>query len=214
MRHYASVLTLVVGMATFADAPTNWPISRAEKSLLKLELIDPTRRNEETGEPARGSCTIVAIKPTYFITSSHCIVPIMHIGNIKFDVVETDTVNDIAIIKGDMERPPMALGKEPKRGDEVLLIGYTAPNEVFFFPALIMGNFDPWMKGDKTVVTSANAIMGMSGGAIINRNGDMVGMITGGGNPSSPYQNVGIGVTYKALKRTIQRVMLISASEK
>lgn len=214
MRNFASVCTLVVGMSTFAHAPINWPINRTEQSLLKLELIDPSKRNEETGQPARGSCTIISIEYPYFATAGHCLVGVMFIGEVIFDAVAVDTKNDIAIIKGDIKRPGLRLGKKPHRGEKVLIMGYSAPPELLFWEALVVGDFDPWMKGEVGVVTSANAAFGMSGGAIINEDGYLVGMITGGGNPSTAFQNIGTGVTYEALKRTIQRVMLITSSER
>lgn len=183
------MLVLVTGCATFGTAAPEWPVKRILPSILKLYVDEP----EFEGAPSDGQCTAIAITKRIAITATHCkpqhkdAQMYMAGGVIRVQIpLEEDLsdINGITVVRADRDAfEPIDLGPFPEAGTEVLVMGYgfDAPQPLFFHSVIISNKMlAPGEEAPFNMYLGLETIGGMSGGPIVNRKGQLVGIVLGG----------------------------------
>lgn len=184
--------------------------------LLCIALVSPSLSSAEaettgifpisvTYMDAPGQCSLFTVGGGFYITASHCMAGPVKLGEEILTSIFVNKEEDIALLRGEVRGMGFKLGREPKKGDEVTAFGFPASIPVVIqIPSVYQGEFQIPNFGPPSAIYWGNAMGGMSGGPILDRKGEVVGVITGGGNPSSMLQNIGTGVRYRALRKTMQ----------
>jgi hypothetical protein len=188
-----AAITLVPASAFTAE---RWPLEKVFRSIARLDMED-------------GSCTATSVggKYGFYLTAAHCIPDegSPYIAGRPGLLVEVDAVHDLAVysLMGQKGQPPIELGLSPQIGDEVLAVGYGGGWD---FPSVspigvVFANnaLPPWAQdeGIEYRFDSAVPTGGMSGGPVINRKGQIVGLVKCGA------QLTGCGPTYSAVARLV-----------
>lgn len=145
-----------------------------------------------------------------FVTAFHCVVGKIFLGKHSLELVVLNELEDIVALRGDVKVTGLKLGKMPSIGDTITAVGFPAGfPTVLQIPGVFQGEFQIENFGPPSAIYWGNALPGMSGGPILNTRGEVVGMVTGGGNPSHPLQNIGTGVKFEALRKVIKMAELL-----
>lgn len=182
------------------------PVHRVLDSVIRIQV-------EINGQA--GACTAFSIRevPGQFITANHCAQGKVEAGGVEFMVRHRDADEDLALIETAWGLPALEVGREPRVGDELKAIGYpvASPNPMIF-PSTYQGAFiTPLLKETARTVTVGNTIPGMSGGPIVDKRGEVVSVVLGGGHPDKIYQAVGFGAQFEAVRRLFLRARLSGA---
>jgi S1-C subfamily serine protease len=174
--------------------------------LTPLGFVAPSViRISATFEDSTGSCTAFSVNetPGRWITAAHCAAGDVTVGSLVFRPLEIDAEHDLALLETPHGLPPLLLGPQPVIGDSTLSVGYPLHAEKLVgVPSLYQGVFRMWPEDTiPFAIFSGNSMPGMSGGPILDRQGRVVSVVLGGGNPAQAYQNVGFGVPYAALRK-------------
>jgi hypothetical protein len=140
-----------------------------------------------------GHCTATSVMPGRWLTAGHCQLDHFADGNEALEVKQ-DLKADLRLVTGPIAPPFKVAKSEPEIGEEVVLIGWTdiyfellayeAPKPIVFFGhvQVIDAHLDyKDESGDNAVEGQRNFFgagggPGMSGGPILNRKGELVGM--------------------------------------
>lgn len=160
------LLSLVVGLMAFG--PTN---------------VDKVRRLDSD----MGQCSAVLFGPKHiYITASHCVPEEgdMYVGALKAKLIERLAEDDLAVIQAEMTRfapKPIKLGKRPQIGDDLYMVGFGmgAPKSLVFRTNLAAVLVPPGEEQEVSLLAEA-ALGGMSGGAVLNKDSKLVGVMQGG----------------------------------
>jgi V8-like Glu-specific endopeptidase len=186
---------LYVAAVTVNFVAAAWPIEKVEQSMAKL-LSDKG-----------GQCSAFTVAPGKWVTASHC----LNGGNYTLDrqpaaLVEAEFGDyGLAVLKSDLKRPVLKLGAKPKRGEDVLQTGYGAGGPLIFYEGVVVIpaiTFD----GAPLQFTSAMGMPGMSGGAVINRKGQLVGVVIGAVRPTEVPTLIGYGTRWEDLAALVRRL--------
>lgn len=173
-------LFIVLTLVAVLSAPS-WDIARITPSLARFTL-----------EGTEGTCTAFSIneKRGVWVTMSHCLPDDLSLVRLNGDAKILEVLHrapgDVAaaVIVADKGAPALKLGDPPKRGDDVLQIGFggAAPVPIFYDGLLVAPSLRvETAEGEWDVqFNSAPGMPGMSGGAIIDRKYRVVGVISGG----------------------------------
>lgn len=182
----ATRLALSMALSLFVLASGAWtatfPVEKVARSVVQLWI-------PEVG----GGCSAVALGSDHFVTAAHCTELItaneftMTVFNKPVQVIETSDSEDgdIAVVRsiGAVNVPPIKIGPQPKRGDNVLVMGYIGKRPgLTFFPALVVDLEAPEWHGRMILAGVSGA--GMSGGAIVDTQGRLVGIHQGWMDPT------------------------------
>ncbi len=160
---------------------TAWDISKITPSLARLTL-----------EGTEGTCTAFSIheKRGVWVTMSHCLPDDLSTVRLNGDAKILEVLHrapgDVAaaVIVADKGAPALKLGSPPKRGDDVLQIGYggAAPVPIFYDGLLVAPSLRvETAEGEWDVqFNSAPGMPGMSGGPVIDRKYKVIGTVSGG----------------------------------
>lgn len=171
----------------------SWPLERVNESVGKL-----------IGHPSGYQCTAFAISPTAFITSAHCVQPDdtdIFVNEIRvFPKMVEPEPEGFAVLTGDRGLPPLKLGKRPKPGDQILLVGYGngSPKPMAFQGVFMTEMIEPGGKGPFSFMSPAG-MAGMSGSPYVNEKGQVVSVHFAGFTSDSIMFEVGLGVAYDRL---------------
>jgi len=195
--YYAFLPYLFTILTADVRAADRWPTRNILPSVVRIAV--------QFGE-SDGTCTAFSVSDTgRFVTAAHCAQGTVAIGDTQLYLIERDDVLDLALLQTNAGGlPALKLGAVPKPGDDTLAVGYPANSpKPLLIPTMYQGQFDAWVDGGNFAIFAGNAIPGMSGGPIVNRSGEVISVILGGGNPAHPFQNVGFGVPYPALRKML-----------
>lgn len=158
-----------------------------------------------------GFCTAWAVGPTEWVTASHCTNhgP-MTIDGVATDVLLNDPEADLALLSGPAAPHWFKLGKAPQWGDTVTVLGYShqfTGKALLRFEVKVVDPDNPFYNDQShdLIWAGANGLPGLSGGAVLNRKGQAVSAVTGGGLPQTHAQLIGAGVTWERLRAFLAR---------
>ncbi len=183
---------LIVGVSQF-KASERWQhrlLANVQASVLHL-----------TDEAGIGRCTGFVVARDAFLTAAHCVEAVHAADGEPATLVMVDPLFDIAVYRAKTSRKPLTIAADtPRRGDWVTSTGYAwgqflvwhhAEVEVLY--ARIQNDFVD------CVMTDREDVGGMSGGPIMDANGDVVSMISRGNN------GFACGVTPSVLRAFVER---------
>lgn len=149
-------------------------------------------------------CTAFAYAPGRYLTAAHCVGVLMTLDGVEAHIEKQDNERDLAIVSSPVLKPLLTLRDRPVGLFEhvdglgyaydmaflsdiplIVLVRNSAPSGSSIFPGI-------WFSG---VLLS-----GMSGGAIVDKNGEVVGIC----------QRAGVGVSYSVSVETIKKFLLKS----
>ena len=161
-------------------------------------------------ENTHGSCTGFVINSDaknkdkedvdYILTAAHCEGDDLYADQTAAKVIWKDTKKDLMVLEvSDLNRPALKLAKDnPKVGDEVASLGYGWGLERPMFRTAHVSDDDTYIPedgiGGPFIVIDAQFVPGMSGGPVINAQGEVALIVQRGGNA------VGIGVGAEIIK--------------
>jgi S1-C subfamily serine protease len=173
-----AICAVVVALLLVAvpSAQSTFPIEKVARGVVQLWM-------PEIG----GGCSAAALGSDYFATAAHCTEAgyEMTIFSKQVQVVISNEDSDVAVVRtvGAVHVPPFKLGPEPKRGDPVLTLGFIGKRPALsFFPGIINDLSEPIWYGRMLVAGVSGP--GMSGGAVINTKGELVGVHQGWVDPT------------------------------
>jgi S1-C subfamily serine protease len=198
---------IVALLAVVSLSGASWDVSRVMPSLARL-----------TVEGREGNCTAFAIheKKGHWVTMSHCLpdtpTDVRLNGDAKLLEVlyRADGDTPAAVFVADKGAHALKLGDEPKRGDDILQIGFGAGSGTpFFYEGLLVSPSVQVTTVHETEVSlqfnSAHGMPGMSGGPLINRKYRVVGVISGGMQPTPVPSMLSFSPRYVDLKALIDK---------
>lgn len=192
MRVFAFFLAL--GVLSAQTSPNPFPPFRSVAQL-KIIFADGTE----------GSCSGVSVQEGLgnFLTSAHCLGKWGEINGKEISIRQIDQEDDIALISlGEPSGvPAIRLGKAPKFRDKTEALGFAFHSPLLVAIATIFQGELAFEGAGESMVFIGNTTAGMSGGAIVNANGQLVSLVKGGGKIGSVLQTFGLGVRYKAMKK-------------
>ena len=161
-------------------------------------------------ETSQGSCTgfVIDEEKDLVLTAAHCY---DELKNIFIDnkpvakVVARDTKKDLLVLHvPDLDRPALALAKDgPKVGDEVGSYGFGYGLEEPLFKAhhVAAANLDIDVEniGGPLIAVDTEYVGGMSGGPLVNKEGEVVGVVQRGTSA------VGFGVDAETIRDKVGR---------
>lgn len=196
----SSLAFLVYLFGIVTVSADSFPLERTMRSVFRADVTF-------AGEPGHCSMFSVSEQPPLYVTAAHCASGPVTFGNLRFLPLEIDLQEDIAIFEGEAKLPALSLGATPRVGDPTMAVGYPgASPKPIGIPTMYQGVFAAWGKPDEApmAIFTGNTIPGMSGGPIINRRGEVVSVVLGGGHAAQSYQNVGFGAKPDTLRRLVQ----------
>jgi len=162
------------------------------------------------------ACSTTAITAYKVITAAHCVVDetgmtrvdgyTMLLSEVQDRELPSDQRYGLAVYRAD--RPlfhPVELAIEaPVPGSLSVQIGFGlgAPEPWLFGglvsqPVMVHPTANP---PANVMFFTANGLMGMSGGPVLDKDGRLISIVLGGFDPRTPLQNIGYGVPYERLK--------------
>ncbi len=182
-----SLITCLLALSLLAPLKAS---SVVETALQSVAHLTGSMTNED-GEIYTYGCSASSIAVRKFLTAAHCIADQMKLdGHLAF-AVKVSAKLDLAVLVSDYSRPPMTLRMRPlERMEEATGLGY---GYSWQYPTVtehkaLMFKFTP----DTDIYPGTwflhPFIGGMSGGPIIDVNGEVVGIVQRGNN------GVGYGV--------------------
>jgi putative serine protease PepD len=187
IRSITLTLLVIASLAGVAinqrDINQNVASLRVLTQTLDLSVLDSCgliRSND-----GHGSC--VAIGPDLILTAGHCIGiegSWIEIGGKKYDILDEwkSEQYDVGFVKIDGQVPYLELGEMPQLLDTVYLIGSPAdPAFVNNVSRGVITKLDiDWWNYEDSIVSDCSGWFGNSGGALVNRQGQVIGICVAG----------------------------------
>lgn len=143
----------------------------------------------------RGQCTIA-------ITAWH-VVEYADKQWLDQAIIRADVKNDIVLLRLCGGEPPpclMSISPEsPRLGDALRIIGWPKGITRIVYPAVMSGLVT--IKGRTYMVFGSHMASGMSGGAVVDRYGRLVGIVVAGYEPDTP---IGFAVPFAVLIKLVE----------
>lgn len=154
-----------------------------------------------------GSCSAFSVHPagTYF-TAAHCLHGGAELDGRSVTILLIDDQTDLGVFKA-KGRTAFLLGKAPKVGSVAYLAGYGAiPGVLIQWQGLVFATAVSPAEGIPPVLLIGTAVSpGMSGGPMINKDGKVISVISGGGDVTGTLRNLTGGVPYFAVEQAWRR---------
>jgi S1-C subfamily serine protease len=177
-------LASVLVAALLLTPAVNWNIEKVAPSLARLTVEDGPQL-----------CTAFLIKerPARWATMTHCLPPdelaVRLNGTLALTRILAAQPGDTGILVFETGTPTwkvkaLPLGDAPRRGDEVLQIGYGGGAPVPLFYAGLFITAGMRLQGTPLQFNSAQGMPGMSGGPLVDRKYRAVGVVSGGVQPA------------------------------
>jgi S1-C subfamily serine protease len=204
MRHIVGRVLVVVFV--LALSPTSWNIERIAPSLARLTI-----------EGHDGACTAFAIheKKGRWVTMTHCVpetparLRLNGSGKLLEVLAATPGNVGITVFAATLTAPGLKLGNPPKRGDDLLQIGYGAGAPIpLFYHGLFIDDALTTTTQEATFTVQFNSVPGMpgmSGGPLLDRKYRVVGVISGGVQLTDVPTMVSFSPVYSELKALLEK---------
>ena len=184
-----TALLLAVVPATAKDKKLPHPYAEALKSMVLLKH-------------AQGHCTATAVRfdPPTYLTASHCITE--PLGTIDDRPVQlTMLAGELAVVRvpDGKARPVFILGSRPAYGDPIAMDGFGGPYRIPFIleARMIADNQPPHPEAEApSMVFSAGAMAGMSGGPVLDADGKLISILLCSGHYNARDAYFACGSTY------------------
>ena len=201
-RLLLTLILLCAFLAPTSAASDNWnPIAEKIEKSLALVVV---------GE--RGSCTAFSIneQENYVLTASHCFGHDIEgkdllVDNSPAKLIARDQKHDLMVlyVKG-LDKPAIHMAKrDPRVGDNVASYGFGLGLEHPLFRVSYVSATDTTIDGsglpDRLIAVDTQFVPGMSGGPVVNADGNLVMMVEAGG------QGVGLGPGAEMIKKSMGR---------
>lgn len=177
----------------------------------------------EPDQQASGSGVIIS-KDGYIVTNNHVVdgateitVTLNDRKNYKAKVIGTDVNTDLAIIKIDgYNLPVMSIGNsdEVHLGQWVLAIGYPLNLDVTVTQGIVSAksrNIGINQQGaapvEAFIQTDAAVNPGSSGGALVNTNGELIGITSAIASPTGSYAGYAYSIPSNLMKKVVSDIM-------
>lgn len=140
----------------------------------------------------------VAVKRGYILSSAHIFSqkesnPFANYQSAK--IIKKDEKIDLILLKIPKAMKSFKIASSIRVGEEVTVIGYPAGIDVFLFGHV--ANFNK-----EIILLDIKVIKGASGGAVINKKGELLGIFKGGiGEPDM----MGIAINYPRIKKFLEK---------
>lgn len=181
------------------------------------------RNFQQPDQKASGSGVIIS-SDGYIVTNNHVIngatevnVTLNDSKNYKAKVIGTDPNTDLALLKIEAKNlPVMAMGNsdEVKLGQWVLAIGYPLNLDVTVTQGIVSAksrNIGINKQGkapvESFIQTDAAVNPGSSGGALVNTNGELVGINTAIASPTGAYAGYAYSIPANLMKKVVGDIM-------
>lgn len=166
------LLVCVSACATLSTRAEQRMSDRVQSSIVKI--------TEETqGEPT-GECTGIVLAPNRVLTAAHCMGEAMQADGQTAIVLKSDVFYDLAWLNVVTIRPVMPLAEGTVvRGEYVSAFGYAWgwDHLTMLVCRVVLVDFSPNPKMAVGIFTQGGYIPGMSGGPVVNQDGELVGIV-------------------------------------
>lgn len=146
---------------------------------------------EETQNEPNGVCTGIVLAPDRVLTAAHCLGDAVQADGRTAIVLKSDAFYDLALLNVVTVRPilPMAVDTVV-RGEYVSAFGYGWgwDHLTMLTCRVVLVDFSPNPKMPVGIFTQGGYIPGMSGGPVVNADGELVGIV------QQTNGNIGYGV--------------------
>ena len=183
--------------------------------------------SESTQRPQVGTGSGVIISPDgYIVTNNHVIakanelmVTLNNNRTYEAEVVGTDPNTDIALIKieADKSLPYLAFGDSDnaKIGEWVLAVGNPFNLTSTVTAGIVSAKARALARGDQSFIqTDAAVNPGNSGGALVNTNGDLIGINTAITSQTGSYVGYSFAVPSNIAKKVVEDIMEFGSVQK
>lgn len=185
--------------------------NRMEESTVLLKMkVHATFEDPKTGEKIErtgwGTCSGVYIKENIILSAAHCVtmpenMELKEVWMKKGDesaratVVKVDVKADLALLYTPMSGRPLKLASRVVRGQDCWVIG----NPLGLVDVLtkgIISSVDLVMEGEKAsfMILDATVLPGNSGGAVVDANYHLIGILTRSTSIFGPFGAAGLGI--------------------
>lgn len=181
-------------------------LTRTPAGAMTQAALQVARVASEDGQRV-GSCFPIARvgKFTVYLTARHVatMAEDLLVDGKKVLKTETDPDRDVGVLWVlDSESTVLSLGHDPKRGDEILMAGYPLDHGWLAAHGVVGDS------GDGGVWVCAFALFGMSGGAVLDRDGMVVGVTSGVMmGPTGPVTQMGLIVPVDSFRDWLNEVV-------
>jgi len=164
------------------------PVKTAEKALNTSVLLR-MKTQEIEGKRHYGGCSGTYIAPRLILTAAHCFTgenvefvwarDYNQVFGVPVHLIRLNAAKDLALLEAPFNHSYAKIGKDPKRGDEVLNVG-SPLNFEFVVSNGVVGATDVKMHGftSRYILTTAMINPGSSGGGAFNNKGELIGVNT------------------------------------
>ncbi len=183
-----------------------------ESTVLIKMKVHMTSEDRETGKKIErsgwGTCSGVFIKENVILSAAHCVDMSRDEGmelrgvwvrrgdvSAKATIIKVDTKADLLLLYTDLSGKPLELADHAVRGQDCWVIGNPL-GMVDILTKGIVSKIDWVIKGEKArfLVIDATVLPGNSGGAVVDSNGDLIGILTRSTSLFGPFGAAGLGI--------------------
>lgn len=196
-----------------ANIRSEYISNRMEASTVLIKMkVHLTMKNPKTGEVKEksgwGTCSGVYIKDNVILSAAHCVdysneegLELKQIwiksGDVSEQavVVKIDPQADLLLLYTPLKGKPVKLAKRAIRGEDCWVIGNPL-GMVDIITKGIVSQIDYSYIGEKAtfLVVDATALPGNSGGAVVDSNGRLIGILTRSTSMFGPFGASGLGI--------------------
>jgi S1-C subfamily serine protease len=171
----AALLLVLAATVAHAVHVSDWyahrVVQRVSNSIVHLTSAD-----------GAGICSGFVVAPNRIVTARHCADDTVAADGKPTTLVHRDEFYDLALFSVETARPALRIASErPHPGDRVALIGYAwGQFLVWHFGELEYVNAKVQDDFAKCMLTDRDGVGGMSGGPVVNLEGDVVSVVSRG----------------------------------
>ena len=218
------IKTLTKFKETAGNEPRQNPSGDDQDDMLRRFFGDNGTRPEQQPEQRASGSGVIVSADGYIVTNNHVVDGATEISvtlndrkNFKAKVIGTDANTDLALIKIDGQGlPVMPLGNsdDARLGQWVLAIGYPLNLDVTVTEGIISAksrNIGINRQGaapvESFIQTDAAVNPGSSGGALINTNGELIGINAAIASPTGSYAGYAYSIPSNLVRKVIEDIM-------
>lgn len=218
------IKTLTKFKETTGNDPRQSPSGDEREDMLRRFFGDNGARPEQQPDQRASGSGVIVSADGYIVTNNHVVDGATEISvtlndrkNFKARVIGTDANTDLALIKIDGHGlPVMSLGNsdDARLGQWVLAIGYPLNLDVTVTEGIISAksrNIGINRQGsapvESFIQTDAAVNPGSSGGALINTNGELIGINAAIASPTGSYAGYAYSIPSNLVRKVVEDIM-------